>query len=102
MLIDLKSIQNSNNGFIYINVGTDYVLRLNTLDEEIDFNGLSLKINEINIDLIDVRRNVTENIPNIIGLETGDIQIVTEHSELIGQKLNSDNKDNCYIFTLIE
>lgn len=102
MLFDLKSIKKGSDDFIYINISSDYVLRMNILNESVEYDSSVMDIDEINIDLINYADNSVQKVSNIIGLEVGNVQIVTEHPELIGKKLTFDNKDDCYIFTLFD
>lgn len=100
MLIDLKSIQNNGKDSIFLSLSDSSLLEMNFIDESITLDGKSFSAHEINLERLDYEGNFIGKVSNVIGLETGTIQLITENPELIGKKLTAENKDECYLLTL--
>jgi hypothetical protein len=68
-------------------------LVFNIVDEDFSASGVSIKINCVNIELIDGTTEARYICPNIIGLGTDRMRVFSDDVSLYGQQLTTDNID---------
>lgn len=85
------------NDFFYIEMPEGDTLVLNKVDESLGIEGYSdVNINAINIEVVPVEGDRIK-CPCVIGLGNNILEIVTDHKELEGKLLTSDNMKYCKI-----
>lgn len=92
-MIQALNVSSFTNDVLRIIGSVGDILVLNIVDEDFSASGANIKINCVNIELID---GITEDryiCPNIIGLGTDRMRVFSDDVSLYGQQITTDNID---------
>lgn len=92
-MIQALNISSFTNDMLRIRGSVGDVLILNIINEDFSAQDVNIKINCVNIELIDGLTEDRYICPNIIGLGTDRMRVFSEDVSLYGQQITTDNID---------
>lgn len=92
-MIQALNVSSFTNDILRIIGSVGDILVLNIINEDFSASGVNIKINCVNIELIDGTTEDRYICPNIIGLGTDRMRVFSDDVSLYGQQITTDNID---------